>query len=103
MDRKHTADQVTEQICREFGLSTEKAKFIHGEEIVLPVPKVLLVTVCSYIRTHLQGILTTMVGNDEREVVGKFALYYTFSLDQLRLFLTVRTEVEPGVHRCQAR
>ncbi len=41
-----------------------------------------------------KGRLFTMVGNDERELSGHFALYYVFAFDQLQHLITVKTLLE---------
>lgn len=97
VDRQSLALQYTDHLRREFGLRADRVIFINGEEIVVTIRQEMLVQVCSYIRSAFQGILTTMVGTDERALNGHFALYYTFSLDREGIFITVKAVVE-GEH-----
>jgi|SRR5690625_3541243 len=42
---------------------------------------------------HLNGRLLTMVGNDERELVDSFNLYYVFAFDQEQSLITVKLSI----------
>ncbi len=92
--REAVAQQYADLLRREFGLRADRVDFINGEEIVVTVRKELLGKMCSDIRAFFQGTLTTMVGTDERSITGNFGLYYTFSLDQESIFVTVKTNLE---------
>lgn len=65
------------------------------QETILLIKKNHLPEVCQFLHDEKKGRLFTMVGNDEREVNGSFALYYVFSFDPFRYFLTVKTLIDP--------
>jgi Ni,Fe-hydrogenase III large subunit/Ni,Fe-hydrogenase III component G len=54
-----------------------------------------LPAICRFLCKEKEGRLFTMVGCDEREINGFFALYYVFSFDKLNYFITVKTLVDP--------
>lgn len=92
-ERKSAALQYIDRLRREYGLRADRVVFINNEEIVVIVRPELLVQVCSHLAETFGGVLTTMVGTDEREAGAAFALYYTFSLDREGLFITVQTRL----------
>lgn len=65
-------------------------------ETVLFVEKSNLPEVCRFLCSENGGRLFTMIGSDEREITGFFALYYIFSFDQVDYFITVKTFVDEG-------
>lgn len=71
--------------------------FNHGlnmkNETVFLIFKEDLLEGCRYVSKEKGGRLITIVGNDERQTLGSFALYYTFSFDQLHHFITIKTLV----------
>ena len=93
-DLQSLVAQYSDHLRREFGLRADRITFINNEEIVVTIGQEMLVQVCSYIRGIFQGVLTTMVGTDERELNGNFVLYYTFSLDRAGIFITVKAMVD---------
>lgn len=64
------------------------------DETVLTVDKEAVVSVCRYLREEQAARLFTVVGNDERPISGKFALYYVFALDKIRYFITIKLLIE---------
>jgi Ni,Fe-hydrogenase III large subunit/Ni,Fe-hydrogenase III component G len=65
------------------------------QETILHIEKNNLPEVCLFLHDDKQGRLFTMVGSDEREINGNFALYYVFTIDSLNHFVTVKTLVDP--------
>ncbi|MFC7443021.1 NADH-quinone oxidoreductase subunit C [Laceyella putida] len=63
-------------------------------ETVILIEKADLPEVCRFLCKKKGGRLFTMVGSDERNVFGSFALYYVFSFDKLHHFITVKTFVD---------
>jgi Ni,Fe-hydrogenase III large subunit/Ni,Fe-hydrogenase III component G len=51
--------------------------------------------ICSLLTRSLRTHFTTLVGNDERSLNGKFALYYIFSVPADDIFLILHVPVEP--------
>lgn len=67
-------------------------------ETVITIEKNELPAVCHFLCKENKSRLFTMVGNDEREIAGFFALYYVFSFDEFNHFITVKTlinELDP--------
>lgn len=65
------------------------------QEMIILIEKNNLPEICQFLRDENKGRLFTMVGNDEREINGSFSLYYVFSFDTFRYFLTVKTLIDP--------
>jgi Ni,Fe-hydrogenase III large subunit/Ni,Fe-hydrogenase III component G len=65
------------------------------QETIFLIEKKHLPEVCQFLHDEKHGRLFTMVGNDEREMNGNFALYYVFSFDSFHYFVTVKTLVDP--------
>lgn len=65
------------------------------QEMIILIEKINLPEVCQFLREEKNGRLFTMVGSDEREINGSFALYYVFSFDQFRYFITIKTLIDP--------
>ncbi|MBP2631177.1 MAG: nickel-dependent hydrogenase family protein [Firmicutes bacterium] len=65
-----------------------------ANEIVFNIMKQDLPEVSRYIYQEQKARLFTMVGNDERQINGRFALYYVFVLDEIHHFITVKIFLE---------
>lgn len=89
MDKKR---RIIKKLMQHFGASLLAVEDKENET-VLNIDKKDLFEVCHYIYDQKARVFT-MVGNDEREISGMFALYYVFALDKLRHFITVKTFVD---------
>jgi Ni,Fe-hydrogenase III large subunit/Ni,Fe-hydrogenase III component G len=68
----------------------------NGEhECIFHIEKNNLPEICQFLHVEKKGRLFTMVGSDEREINGNFALYYVFSFDSFQHFITVKTLINP--------
>ena len=60
-----------------------------GKELRLEVPRESLPAACRYLSQRGRASLASMVGTDEREIDGRFRLYYTFEPEFGDRFVTV--------------
>ncbi len=69
-------------------------EFLMDNQIIVTVPKELLVSACLYTQQTLKAPLVDMIGTDEREIDECYGLYYVFASNDLDLFITISTRVE---------
>ncbi|MBB6283896.1 hydrogenase large subunit [Geobacillus subterraneus] len=89
-----TVDQWLSQIKQQLGNKVHSMEQNGEQETILLVEKADLPDVCLFLWSEKRGRLFTMVGSDERDIHGFFALYYVFSFDSLHYFLTVKTLID---------
>jgi Ni,Fe-hydrogenase III large subunit/Ni,Fe-hydrogenase III component G len=88
---KQWLSRLKQQLAGKFYTAEENGE----QETILHIEKAKLPEVCQYLHDEKNGRLYTMVGSDEREVNGHFALYYVFSFDSIRHLVTVKTLIDP--------
>ncbi|GAX89844.1 NADH-quinone oxidoreductase subunit C [Effusibacillus lacus] len=89
-NKKHLISRIKQQLGQKL-LSVDSYA---QNETVITIEKNDLPAVCRFLCKEKEGRLFTMVGSDERDVAGSFALYYVFSFDQFHHFITVKTRIE---------
>jgi Ni,Fe-hydrogenase III large subunit/Ni,Fe-hydrogenase III component G len=88
---KQWLSRMKQQLGDKIRSTTENSE----KESILLIEKNKLPEVCQFLCEEKSGRLFTMVGNDEREINGSFALYYVFSFDPYQYFITVKTLIDP--------
>ncbi|MFB9760399.1 hydrogenase large subunit [Ectobacillus funiculus] len=95
---KMSKKQLISKIKKKLGNKVLSMNANSPNVTVILVEKVDLPAVCRFLCKEKGARLFTMVGSDERDISGSFALYYVFSFDQTPHFITVKTlihEVDP--------
>lgn len=90
-----TAKQWLARLKQQLGNRILSANANGDRETVILIDKNNLPDVCQFLHDEKKGRLFTMIGNDERESTGDFALYYVFSFDEYHSFVTVKTQINP--------
>lgn len=90
-----TIKQWLSRMKQQLGNKVRSMEQNGAQETVMLVEKTELPDVCYFLWHEKKGRLFTMVGNDERDIHGFFALYYVFSFDSFRHFITVKTLIDP--------
>jgi Ni,Fe-hydrogenase III large subunit/Ni,Fe-hydrogenase III component G len=90
-DDKQMMASIRQQLPAEWYLSLTAHS---PNETLIQIEKANLPEVCRFLAREKGGRLFTMVGSDEREITGAFALYYVFSFDQAHHFITVKTLID---------
>lgn len=90
-----TVKQWLSRMKQQLGNKVQSMEQNGAQETVMLVEKTELPDVCYFLWHEKKGRLFTMVGNDERDIHGFFALYYVFSFDSFRHFITVKTLINP--------
>lgn len=90
-----TVKQWLARIKQQLGSKIHSIEANGEQETVILIEKADLPDVCQFLWNEKKGRLFTMVGCDERDIHGFFALYYVFSFDPFRHFLTVKTLIDP--------
>lgn len=68
---------------------------VNLNEIYLDMNPEKILEICTCINTQLEFPLTLMFANDEREISGKYAIYYVFGDRNKGILVTVKTVLEP--------
>ncbi|WP_018133527.1 hydrogenase large subunit [Effusibacillus pohliae] len=88
--KKQLLSRIRQQLGQKLLSMDESAQ----NETMITIEKNDLPAVCRFLCKEKEARLFTMVGNDERDVSGSFALYYVFSFDRLHHFITVKTRID---------
>ncbi|MEG6585356.1 hydrogenase large subunit [Dendrosporobacter sp. 1207_IL3150] len=86
--------QAVQRLIHSLGKNVQSSKTVRQNETEITVAKENLPEVCSLLSLEKGGRLFTMVGNDERPIIGHFALYYVFCFDKIGHFITVKALIE---------
>ena len=65
--------------------------------LLVDVPPEELQATAQYVLNELHGRFITSAGTDKREIAGCFEVNQIFGLDREKLFMVLRSEVEPTV------
>ncbi len=68
---------------------------VNSNEIYLDVKQERLIAICTYLNKELAFPLVSLFGNDERELIGNFAVYYVFGIREKGLLLILKTIIDP--------
>jgi len=90
LNRKQHVRRIVQQLGDKIKAVTAKSP----NQTELIIDKNNLPQVCKFLCQEKGGRLFTMTGNDEREVHGAFFLYYVFSFDKIKHFITVKTAID---------
>ena len=91
-----TSQQITETI--HFGLDGRvRTEYATPNTLLVHVPAEDLVTVVQNLLTKLNARFITSAGVDKRELEGHFEVNNIFSLDPEKLFLVLRTDIDPTI------
>lgn len=82
--------RIKQQLGDKILASTER----RSNETEFVIKKSELSEVCRFLHEEKAGRLFTMVGSDERTLTGSFSLYYVFSFDEIKQFITVKTNLD---------
>lgn len=69
------------------------AEVQNGGEVHLSVTVATITALCSYLNRELGLPLISVVGNDERDISGEFALFYVFACDAGRFPVVIKTRI----------
>lgn len=74
-----------------------RVSYANPNTILVDVPAEELQATVQYVLCELNGRFITSAGTDKRDVAGCYEVNQIFGLDQDKLFMVLRTEVEPTV------
>lgn len=89
-----SAQIIAERISQELGEHIIVERVVDGT-IFAAVSREDLIPATRYIRDDLGGRFVISAGTDKRELSGRYEVANIFSLDQDKLFLLLRSEVDP--------
>ncbi len=91
---KNDKAKLLQALRQRFGQIVIDRHGISQKETVIEVEKAQLPEVCSYLSTQAGARLFTMTGADERELHGRFRLYYVFAIDAMQHLVSVVAEID---------
>jgi Ni,Fe-hydrogenase III large subunit/Ni,Fe-hydrogenase III component G len=87
-------EQLTQRISASLD-GRSRLEEARGNHLVVQVADERLLETVGHVRDELNGRFIMSVGTDQRQTAGCFEVSNIFGLDQEKLFLVLRTEVEP--------
>lgn len=92
-----TCETHVNAVKEKFPGAMTDASWTPDGQVVITVKGDMAPDVIEFLYYERGGWMPVMVGNDERPLIGKYALYYVLSMEEQDVgFVTVRVEVDPA-------
>ena len=89
-------DKFLAKLTATFADDINNSYTVNGNEVYLQINPAKIVEICVYINTKIGYPLVNMFANDERNISGKYAVFYIFSDRVVGKHIIVKIEIEPN-------
>ena len=84
---------MLKKLVRDLGDKILQIEEVRENEVLIRIVKQDINEVVDFLYCNNKVRLLNMIGNDERLINGKFALYYVFGISEIKQFITLKTMV----------